>query len=194
MTNPIIPKDLIPDPVILNPSTLLLHCCCAPCSGGIIRTLINAGILPTVLFYNPNIHPEEEYDLRKKTLITFLEKEDIPFIDSDYGHESWIKQTKGLENEPQRGRRCSECFGLRLEFSAKFAKENGFNVFTSSFGVSRWKDMDQVNQAGEEAAKKYGTIYWNYNWRKNGIQELMQETARQEQFYRQTYCGCEYSR
>ena len=193
MSNPIvIPKNLIPDPLIHNPS-ILLHCCCAPCSGGIITSLLDSGLMPTVLFYNPNIHPEDEYLLRKRTLTAFLEKTHVPFIDSDYNPDRWRKTTNGLEQEPQRGKRCSLCFQIRLDYSARLAAEKGFRILSSSFGISRWKDMDQVNQAGQQAAKKYNVIYWDYNWRKNGGQDLMREVTRRETFYEQTYCGCRYS-
>ncbi len=117
----------------------------------------------------------------------------VPFIDSDYEPDRWFTATAGLENELQRGKRCSICFELRLDYAARLAKEQGFEVFTSSFGISRWKDMDQVNAAGEKAAQKYGIQYWDYNWRKNGGQDLMREITRQQDFYQQTYCGCQYS-
>lgn len=182
----------LPESLLLNPS-ILLHCCCAPCSGGIITTLIRSGITPTVLFYNPNIHPEEEYRKRKHVLTDFLKKIKIPFVDADYDPDTWFNATTGMEEEPQRGKRCSTCFQIRLEYSAKFAKDNGFKIFTSSFGISRWKDMDQVNQAGRTAGEKYGVLYWDYNWRKNRGQELMREVTLQEAFYQQNYCGCRYS-
>lgn len=189
----IIPKKFIPDSLIRHPSSLLLHSCCAPCTGGIIKTLLNSGVTPTVLFYNPNIHPEEEYEHRKDTLLKFLYKENIAFIDADYDPDLWFQKTAGLEDEKEQGKRCDQCFALRLEFSAKTAQERGFQVFFSSFGISRWKDLAQVNRAGSAAAAKYNVLYWDYNWRKNGGQELMAEIARQEQFYQQSYCGCKFS-
>jgi len=149
--------------------------------------------MPTVLFYNPNIHPEEEYLLRKRTLTAFLKKMGVAFIDSDYDPHTWFAATTGMEEEPQRGKRCTLCFQIRLNYSAKFANDNGFKVFTSSFGISRWKDMDQVNQAGRKAGEKYGVLYWDYHWRKGGGQDLMREITRQEAFYEQKYCGCRYS-
>lgn len=192
MTKRIIPKNFFPNPLIHNPS-ILLHCCCAPCSGGIITSLLNSQINPTILFYNPNIHPQEEYEKRKKTLIPFLKKNNLTFIDSDYNPNYWSNLTEGMESEPQQGKRCFICFKMRLEYSANLAKERGFKIFTSSFGISRWKNIDQVNQAGREAAEKYGVIYWDYNWRKQGGQDLMREITRKENFYQQTWCGCQYS-
>ncbi|MEW5894780.1 MAG: epoxyqueuosine reductase QueH [Candidatus Omnitrophota bacterium] len=173
---------------------ILFHCCCAPCSGGIITLLEESGIRPTVLFFNPNIQPEAEYNLRKQTLTKFLTRKNIPFIDSDYDPQPWFDLMQGMENEPQRGKRCFECFKMRLEYSARLAKERGFNVLSSSFGISRWKDMDQVNSAGNEAAREHGIIYWDYNWRRKGGQDLMRRVTREQNFYQQTYCGCKYSR
>ena len=192
MQNPI-PKDLIPDPLILNPSTLLLHCCCAGCAGGIITALMHSGITPTVLFYNPNIHPENEYLLRKAETVIFLNTHAVPFMDSDYDPQRWFEATTGLEHEPERGERCRVCFTFRLDHAARLARDNGFKVFTSTLGISRWKDIDQVNAAGQKAAEKYGVTYWDYNWRKKGGQDLIREVIRRENFYQQTYCGCQYS-
>ena len=173
---------------------VLLHCCCAPCSGDIIETLVAHGIDLTVFFYNPNIHPKEEYEIRKEEIIRFCRKINIPFIDADYDPDNWLKRVKGLEEEPERGRRCSVCFDMRLEQSALFAAENSFKVFTSSFGISRWKDLDQVNTSGSRAAGRYpNLIYWAYNWRKQGGSTRMVEIAKREQFYQQKYCGCIYS-
>ncbi|MBN1870689.1 MAG: epoxyqueuosine reductase QueH [Candidatus Omnitrophica bacterium] len=174
---------------------VLLHCCCAPCSGGIIETLLKADIAPTILFYNPNIHPQEEYEKRKEELIRFAVKKNVPFADSDYDLDTWFERVKGLEDEPERGARCSVCFDMRLERSALFAHENGFAVFTSNLGISRFKDMDQVNAAGLHAASRYpGLIYWTYNWRSGNGMTLMRQVAKNENFYRQKYCGCVYSR
>jgi len=177
----------------LGETNVLLHCCCAPCSGGIILTLKESGIKPTVLFYNPNIHPQEEYALRKSTLLKFLTKEEIDFIDADYTPDDWFARTKGLEEEPQRGRRCDQCFLMRLEYAARLARDQGFKIFTSSFGISRWKDMDQVNRAGHAAANQYGVIYWDFNWRKNNGSLFASQVAKNEGFYIQRYCGCRYS-
>jgi len=156
-------------------------------------TLKASGIAPTVLFYNPNIHPKEEYELRKSTLLKFLTKQEIAFIDADYTPEDWHFRTKGLEHEPQRGKRCEQCFLLRLEYAARLARDRGFKVLTSSFGISRWKDMEQVNRAGHSAANKQGIIYWDHNWRKNSGSLLSSEISKKESFYLQQYCGCDIS-
>ena len=182
-------------PVLPNKEKkVLLHCCCAPCSGGIIESLLESSINFTILFYNPNIHPKEEYEIRKNEIIRFAEKKKIPFVDSDYDQDTWFKRVKGLELEPERGKRCSVCFDMRLERAALFAIEHGFKVFTSSFGISRWKDMDQVNTSGVRAAIRYpGLVYWAYNWRKQNGSARMHQVTKREKFYQQKYCGCIYS-
>ncbi|HBR15513.1 MAG TPA: hypothetical protein DD723_08250 [Candidatus Omnitrophica bacterium] len=173
---------------------VLLHSCCAPCSGEIMEAMVASGIQLTVIFYNPNIHPVDEYQRRKEENIRFTQKMKIPFVDADYDQDRWFLHTKGLENEPERGKRCALCFYLRLAKTASFARDNGFKIFTSSFGVSRWKNIHQVNESGMRAASRYpGLIYWTYNWRKDGGSLRMVEIARREDFYRQNYCGCVYS-
>ena len=173
---------------------ILLHSCCAPCAGEIMEGMKAAGIDLTIFFYNPNIHPREEYEIRKNENIRYAAKLKIPFIDADYDRDEWFKRAKGLEWEPERGKRCSKCFDMRFERTALFAAENGFRIITSSLGLSRWKDMDQINECGVRAASHYpGIIYWTYNWRKAGGSARMYEIAKREEFYKQEYCGCVYS-
>ena len=173
---------------------VLLHSCCAPCSGEIMETLLASDINYTVFFYNPNIHPLKEYQIRKQENKRFADKFNVPFIDADYDVDNWLARTKGMEFEPERGLRCTKCFDLRFERTACYAHENGFKVFTSSMGISRWKDMQQVNESGLRAAKHYPhLIYWDYNWRKRDGSQRMIEIAKREIFYRQKYCGCVYS-
>lgn len=153
-----------------------------------------AGIELTIFFYNPNIHPRREYELRKQENIRFAEKMHIPFVDADYDSENWFERAKGMEWEPERGKRCSMCFDMRFERTALYAHENHFRVFTSSLGISRWKNMDQINKSGLRAASHYPELsYWTYNWRKKGGAERMYEIAKRENFYKQEYCGCAYS-
>jgi predicted adenine nucleotide alpha hydrolase (AANH) superfamily ATPase len=173
---------------------VLLHSCCAPCSGEIMEAMRAANINFTVFFYNPNIHPLREYERRKNENLRFAEKTGIPFVDADYDRECWLARVKGLENEPERGRRCTLCFDMRLERVALYAHEHGFPVMTSSLGISRWKDLRQVNDCGAHAAARYpGLVYWDYNWRKGGGSARMVEIGQRENFYRQEYCGCIYS-
>ncbi len=173
---------------------VLLHSCCAPCSGEVMEAMQASGLAITVYFYNPNIHPREEYDLRKNEIIALARKMNVSFIDADYDPDSWFERVKGLEWEPERGARCTKCFDMRLERTALFAHENGFKLFSSCLGISRWKNMEQVNGCGHRAAARYnGLAYWDYNWRKQGGSNRMIEISKREEFYQQEYCGCVYS-
>lgn len=177
-----------------NGKKLLLHSCCAPCSGEVMEAIMASGIDFSIFFYNPNIHPRREYALRKDENIRFAEEHDIPFIDADYDRDEWFKRAKGMEMEPERGIRCTMCFDMRFERTALYAYENGFDIITSSLGISRWKNMEQINDSGMRAAAQYpGTTYWTYNWRKKGGSERMLEISKREKFYMQEYCGCAYS-
>jgi predicted adenine nucleotide alpha hydrolase (AANH) superfamily ATPase len=174
---------------------LLLHVCCATCSGGIIEKLLGEGWDLTVFFANPNIHPAEEYEKRKTDVKRFCAKLNVPFIDADYDPDAWFARIKGNENAPERGPRCAACFALRLERTAAYAQANGFPVFATSLGISRWKNLDQVNAAGQAAARLTPDVrFWDCNWRKGGGADFRFEVARREGFYQQTYCGCVFSK
>lgn len=148
----------------------------------------------TIFFYNPNIHPKKEYEIRKEENMRFAEKMGIAFIDADYDVQNWFARAKGMEQEPERGIRCTACFDMRFERTALYAYENGFKVITSSLGISRWKNMDQINDCGLRAASQYpGVSYWTYNWRKLGGAARMYDIAKREAFYAQQYCGCIFS-
>lgn len=173
---------------------LLLHSCCAPCSGEVIETLIESGIDFSIFFYNPNIHPVKEYLIRKEENIRFAEKHHIPFIDCDYDTDNWFARAKGMENEPEKGIRCTMCFDMRFERTALYAAEHGFSLISSSLGISRWKNMQQINECGHRSASHYAGIhYWDYNWRKHGGAIRMLDISKREEFYQQEYCGCVYS-
>ncbi len=173
---------------------VLVHSCCAPCAGEVMEAIQASGLQQTVFFYNPNIHPKKEYEQRKEENIRFCEKMDIPFVDADYDTENWFDRVQGLENEPERGKRCTACFDMRFERTALYAAEHGFDVITSTLGISRWKNMQQINDSGVRAAERYSDIeYWTFNWRKQGGSQRMIEIAKREEFYQQEYCGCVYS-
>lgn len=169
---------------------LLLASCCAPCSVGVIERLKEQGVDFTVLFYNPNIRPQAEYERRLNENKRVCQEAGIPFVALDYEQDVWQKAVKGLENEPERGARCSVCFKLRLVRAARFAKENGFTCFSSVFGISRFKNFNQVCQAGYEAAQEENIPYDATNWRKNGGLEFAERLGKEKNLYRQTYCGC----
>lgn len=173
---------------------VLLHSCCAPCSGPLIEKMHDAGLELTIFFYNPNIHPLKEYTIRKDENKRYADKLGIPFVDADYDVQDWFARAKGMEYEPERGIRCTMCFDMRFIRTALHAHEEGFRVFTSSLGISRWKNMEQINDCGVRAAKPYDELtYWTYNWRKDGGSARMYDLAKEEEFYAQQYCGCIYS-
>jgi len=177
-----------------NDKKLLLHSCCAPCSGEVMEAIQASGIDYSIFFYNPNIHPLREYEMRKEENIRFAQKHGIEFIDADYDTDNWYARARGMEWEPERGARCTMCFDMRFERTALYAHEHGFPVISSSLGISRWKDMNQINGCGIRAAARYpDVVYWDYNWRKKGGSQRMIEISKRENFYQQEYCGCVYS-
>lgn len=178
----------------LGENKVLLHSCCAPCSGEVIEAMAKAGLDLTIYFYNPNIHPKKEYEIRKSENKRYADKLGLEFIDADYDVQEWFAQAKGMEHEPERGKRCTMCFDMRFVRSAEYAKNNGFKVFSSSLGISRWKNMDQINDCGIRASELVGGVeYWTYNWRQEGGGARMYDIAKRENFYKQEYCGCIYS-
>ena len=157
--------------------------------------LLANGIRPTVFYCNPNIYPQEEYEIRKQEAVRFVTSQNLDFIDADYDYTHWRNTVLGLENEPERGSRCLKCFTLRLTETARYASEHGFSVFTTTLASSRWKNLDQINEAGKRAAALYpGTIFWEQNWRKGGLQDRRNQLLKEYDFYNQLYCGCEFSR
>ena len=170
---------------------LILMSCCAPCSCGAIKQLVY-GEIPgidefIVMFFNPNIFPESEYQKRLAEQIKYCEKLGVKYVVGDYNHDDWKKAVCGLENEPERGLRCSKCFAYRFCWACEYARKHGFNAIASVFGVSRHKDQNQVDCAGNKSCTdiKYLPIKWN--------EQLRQEINREFEFYRQNYCGCEFS-
>lgn len=169
---------------------LLLLSCCAPCSAGVIKTLSSQGTPFAVVFYNPNIRPADEYKKRRDENKRVCDTFGVPFIELDYDPDTWDAATKGLENEPERGRRCDVCFALRLCKIAQYAKENGYTSFSSVLGISRYKDFDQVHRAAMKAQQQTGIPYDTTNWRKKGGEQLRAAMEKELNLYRQRYCGC----
>ena len=162
--------------------------------------------LPTVFFSNANIYPLAEYELRRGELLRYAaqlghkatdgsqEPRGLVVIDDVYDHEAWRCAVRGLECEPERGQRCLQCFRFRLERAARYAHEHGFNVLTTTLASSRWKDLEQVDAAGAYACSLFpGLRWWGRNWRKGGLQERRSAIIREQNFYNQTWCGCEFS-
>ena len=175
---------------------VLLHSCCAPCSGAIIEWMLNNDIRPTIFFSNSNISPKEEYEHRKNECARFAQKNGIEMVEDEYDHSTWLKDVaEGFEDAPERGSRCLRCFKFRLERAAGYASEHGFDTLTTSLASSRWKSLEQVSEAGSEACGKVcGVEWWDRNWRKGGLQERRNQIIKEENFYNQLFCGCEFSK
>ncbi len=173
---------------------ILLHCCCAPCSAPILEWLTANGFRPTLFFFNPNIHPAAEYIKRKDECVRYAQKLGVEFIDGDYNHAAWLERVAGLEDQPERGLRCAECFRSRLDATAVLAAERGFQVFTTTLAGSRWKNLEQIVEAGNQAAGKVGGVrFWDKDWKKGGLTERRRILLQENDFYNQQYCGCEFS-
>lgn len=181
---------------------VLLHTCCAPCSSAIIEYLLANGIEPVIYYCNPNIHPYEEYLIRKDECTRYAEALGLEIVDADYDHQQWLEAVRGLENEPERGGRCMECFRFRLLMTARYARERGIDVITTTLASSRWKSLEQIDAAGQWACNKASAenagaapvIWWGRNWRKGGLQERRNQIIKEYGFYNQLWCGCEFSR
>ena len=175
--------------------TLLLHSCCGPCSSAVLERL-REHFRVTVLSYNPNIEPEEEYLHRRAEQRRLLEllPEEIPMLPCDYDNAAFEAFAPGLADAPEGGERCLACFALRLNETAEQARKNGFEYFTTTLSVSPHKNADNVNRAGEEAARRSGVKYLYADFKKkNGYLRSLQLSA-EYGLYRQNYCGCGYSR
>lgn len=173
---------------------VLLHTCCAPCSSAIIECMMGNGVTPVIYYCNPNIFPEAEYDIRRNECARYAQSLGIAMIDAGYSHEAWLRCVSGMEDEPERGRRCMSCFKMRLAETALYASGHGFKVMATTLASSRWKSVEQVNEAGRWAADRVpGVTFWARNWRKGGLTERRAAIIRQFAFYNQQYCGCEFS-
>ena len=155
------------------------------------------GITPVIYYCNPNIYPREEYEIRKNECTRYAEALGLEIVDADYDHGNWLREVAGMENEPERGGRCLKCFKLRLLRTAQFAAERGIKIISTTLASSRWKSLDQINEAGRWACAKIppddSVIWWDQNWRKGGLQERRLQILKEYDFYNQLYCGCEFS-
>ncbi len=184
------PAIIVPEGV----GEVLLHACCAPCSSAIVEWMVQHGVRPTIFYYNPNIFPREEYDTRKNESKRHAESLGLSWLDGDYDHDHWRCAVSGLEDAPERGQRCAECFAMRLMATAGQARAMGITWFATTLASSRWKRLDQIERAGLLAEQAVpGTRFWAQNWRKGGLQERRNELLRHYAFYNQQYCGCEFS-
>lgn len=176
---------------------LLLHSCCAPCSSRCIEYLTNYFDI-TVLYYNPNISPEEEYNKRKEEQIRFLKefksKNKIDFLDIEYNYDDFLNIAKGLEDVPEGGARCFKCYNLRLEKTANVAASKKYDYFGTTLTVSPYKNSQVLNKIGEELEQKYNIKYLYSDFKKNDGYKRSIELSKQYNLYRQNYCGCVYSK
>ncbi|MDR2098990.1 MAG: epoxyqueuosine reductase QueH [Rickettsiales bacterium] len=187
------PEKLTSKDIIGMNGRMLLLACCAPCCVAAVEFLAKNGVDATLFFYNPNIHPREEYEKRKREAIRVAGRYALPFVEGEYEPAAYDAATAGFEGEPERGARCSRCFFLRLSRAAEYARENGYDGFSSTLGFSRWKNPLQVDEEGKRAEAASGTRYLPVDWRREGLQPRARELIREQEIYEQKYCGCRWS-
>ena len=176
--------------------TLLLHSCCAPCSSYVLEYLSNYfGI--TVFYYNPNIYPDEEYEMRVREQQRFIRefpaKHPIDFIEGAYDKERFYEMARGLEQVPEGGQRCFQCYELRLREAGELAKARGFDYFTTTLSISPMKNAEKLNEIGLRLAEELGVSYLCSDFKKRNGYKRSTELSREYGMYRQDYCGCVYS-
>lgn len=172
---------------------LLLHACCAPCSIYVLDNLAKEYEL-SIFFYDPNIHPLKEYLKRRDELKKYAEKIGINFEEGEYDTSNWFKKTSGLENEPEKGKRCEVCFDIRLSKTAQKAKEEKYDIWATVMSISPHKDVEQINMVGRKLSNFYGIKFLEADWKKNDGFKIASKMSKDEGFYRQDYCGCIYSK
>ena len=175
---------------------VLLHSCCGPCSSAVLE-YITQYFDVTLLWYNPNLYPKEEFDRRFKTQVELIEKmglaDKVNILAEPWKSEDYSRRVKGLENEPEGGKRCAECFRLRLLETARLAKHYGYDYFCTTLTLSRHKDAVLINTIGEEIAKAVGVSWLPSDFKKRNGENRSIELSEQYGLYRQLYCGCEFS-
>lgn len=173
---------------------LLLHACCGICSSSVLERLIPYFDI-TVLYYNPNIYPEEEYIKRYETLKELItkSKSNVKIKEIGYESEKFDKIAQGLENEKEGGARCTKCFYLRLEETAKLAQKEDYDYFCTTLSVSPYKNSQKLNEIGKILENKYKINYLYSDFKKKEGYKRSNELSRKYELYRQNYCGCKYS-
>ena len=169
---------------------LLLHICCAPCALAPFLELVNKELEISGFFYNPNIHPQEEYDRRLEAVKSFSTKENFSVVFPEYEPQVFFTKVSGVENSPKE--RCPLCWGLRLGKAALYAKENNFDIFTTTLLISPYQDHEQIKKIGLDLAKKYSLDFYYQDFRP--FFRNSQQKAKEEELYRQKYCGCIFSK
>jgi len=172
---------------------LLLHSCCAPCSTTVIERLKEHFDI-TIIYYNPNIEPIEEYEKRKQEQIKIIKEYNLNILDCDYDNQLFHNMSKGLENEPEKGIRCHKCYRLRLDYTAKKAKESNFEYFGTTLTVSPYKLSNIINEIGLDLEKTYNVKFLVSDFKKQNGYKRSIELSNIYNLYRQNYCGCIYSK
>ena len=172
-----------------NKPRLLLHCCCAPCSSAVIER-IKQYFNITFYYYNPNIYPEQEFELRK----TEFKKLGIDVFSEEYNHQEFLNVVKGLENEEEGGGRCRVCIAQRLNKTFDYAKANGYDVVTTTLSISPHKDAEFINTLGEQLEKKFNVKFLHADFKKQNGYLRSIELCKELGIYRQDYCGCEFTK
>lgn len=177
--------------------TLLLHSCCAPCSSYCLAVL-SQYFNVTVFYYNPNIYPPEEYEMRVKEQQRFINEypmtNEVRFVEGPYDTERFYNMAKGLEKVPEGGERCFKCYELRLRESAKYALDNGFDFFTTTLSISPLKNAQKLNEIGKQLEEEFGVKYLYSDFKKKEGYKKSTEISNEYGMYRQYYCGCVYSK
>jgi len=177
--------------------SLLLHVCCAPCSSYVLEYLSNYFYI-TILYYNPNIYPEEEFHKRQQELKQFLKvqpaKYPIKLIETTFDNKPFHQKIKNLEHLGERSPRCYQCYLLRMEEAAKYAKENHFDYFTTVLSISPYKNSEWINEIGYQLEKEYQINYLPADFKKKNGYLRSLELSKKYNLYRQNYCGCIYSK
>lgn len=176
-----------------NSSKIILHACCAICSGYPIVLLQNMGYSVVVYFYNPNIYPNEEYQRRLEAQKQLCAKLGVELIIGEYNPDEYYTYVQGLENEPEKGARCTKCFELRLDKTAEMAKKLGINEFTTSIVISPHKNFEKLTEIGNLIAQKHNLKYLAVNFRKQDGFLKTNQISKEFNLYRQNYCGCKFA-
>ena len=175
---------------------VLLHSCCGPCSSAVLEYLTQYFDV-SLLWYNPNLYPQEEFERRYRTQLELIEKmglkDRVEVLAEDWRPEEYRAVADGLENEPEGGKRCTECFRLRLRETARIAAARGFDYFCTTLTLSRHKDAVRINALGEEIGREAGAAWLPSDFKKQGREMRSTELAEFYGLYRQLYCGCEFS-
>ena len=183
----------LPDFIDAAGRRVLLHSCCAPCSSAILEFLLQHDVAPTVFYSNSNIFPLSEYEHRCNEIRHYLHDLSIPFVEDVYDHQEWLDYVRGLENQPERGARCLRCFEFRLKRAAEYAKEHGFDFFTTTLSISPHTNAEVLNEVCCEASEKYGIPNLWADFKKRGGYKRSCELSEIYGIYRQNYCGCRFS-